>query len=295
MWSFIRGRDGNQQSQPWGLAQVEPPWGRRTSIYDHIKSNLKTDGTGLTEAGEKLPDDAHASEDGGIRWAAGALGHHQVGEGDEKTVSEQIGELLQRSTRQSSPSNIEALYETLKTNRAVAYADSLLEHIRIRGDLHSRRIHTLATWLATKAADREPVKTAIALLGLFEQPPDEAVLFTLGAHEEFTVLAAVALANSVKQPDLVLWKLSKQVNGWGRIQTVERLANTTHPEIKKWLLREGYKNSVMYEYLAYTCAVSGGLAAALRTANIDVPPVSRRRRDNLSVDYRARWASAGHR
>ena len=63
--------------------------------------------------------------------------------------------------------------------------------------------------------------------------------------------------------------MAKYVEGWGRVHLVERLAETTNPEIKEWLLREGYKNSIMYEYLAYPCAVGGNLLAALQREAVD--------------------------
>ena len=63
--------------------------------------------------------------------------------------------------------------------------------------------------------------------------------------------------------------MAKNVNGWGRIHIVERLSDTESPEIKNWLLREGYKNWVMYEYLAYTCATAGDLLAALSEDAVD--------------------------
>ena len=59
------------------------------------------------------------------------------------------------------------------------------------------------------------------------------------------------------------------MSGWGRIHVVERLARTENSEIKDWLLREGYRNSVMYEYLAYTCATAGGLLSALSEDSVD--------------------------
>src|SRR5206468_7985327 len=38
---------------------------------------------------------------------------------------------------------------------------------------------------------------------------------------------------------------------------------------RRWLLREGFRNSVMYEYLAATCARAGGLLAALGEDDVD--------------------------
>jgi hypothetical protein len=47
------------------------------------------------------------------------------------------------------------------------------------------------------------------------------------------------------------------------------LAKTDAPEIKDWLLRQGYQNSIMHEYLAYPCAVGGGLLSALDREVVD--------------------------
>lgn len=91
---------------------------------------------------------------------------------------------------------------------------------------------------------------------------------TLGRHEEFTRYAAVALA-ARGDAERDLFALAKAVDGWGRIELVERLADTHDETIKAWMLREGYKNSVMYEYLAYTCATAGGLRAALASERVD--------------------------
>lgn len=157
----------------------------------------------------------------------------------------------------------------LKANNTFEFVDPFIEKVRSDRDLQPERVHSLATWLATKAADREPVKAGIALLGVVSQAADNDVLLTLGRHEEFTVFAAVAIANSSPNAEPALWTLAKSVDGWGRIQTVERLAKTSDPAIKAWLIRDGFKNSVMYEYLAYTCAVAGGLAEELARPEID--------------------------
>jgi hypothetical protein len=156
----------------------------------------------------------------------------------------------------------------LKDHKALEFVDPFIEKLR-GAELEADRVHSLAVWLAMKSADREPVKTGIALLGLVSEPSDEQLLLTLGQHEEFTLFSAVAIANSAANPERSLWALAKSVNGWGRIQTVERLAKTSDPEIKAWLLRDGFKNSVMYEYLAFTCALAGGLDTELAKPEID--------------------------
>jgi hypothetical protein len=93
---------------------------------------------------------------------------------------------------------------------------------------------------------------------------------TLGRHEEFTLYAAVALSNIAgADAEPMLFDLAQHVDGWGRIQVVERLAETHDPRVKEWMLREGYRNSVMNEYLAYTCATAGGLRTELEKESVD--------------------------
>ncbi len=120
-----------------------------------------------------------------------------------------------------------------------------------------------------RPADRRAVKVGIALLGLYHAQDDLALLLALGRHEEFTLYVSVALQNSLKNADRELWELAKHVTGWGRINLVERLADTRDAEIKAWLLREGFRNSIMVEYTALTCAQAGGLLAALLEPNPD--------------------------
>jgi hypothetical protein len=130
-------------------------------------------------------------------------------------------------------------------------------------------LHRLGRWLATTASDRGAVKGGIAILGLTGVASDVDVVRALGAHEEFTLYAAVALANGLAEPESELWALASAVDGWGRIHCVERLRNTADPEIRSWILREGYRNSIMYEYLAYIAATTGGLLDALRHEDVD--------------------------
>ena len=103
----------------------------------------------------------------------------------------------------------------------------------------------------------------------FQQEQDRELFRILGRHDEFTLFCAVALGNAEGNSEHELWELGKCVNGWGRVHVVERLAKTEDPAIKDWLLREGYKNSVMHEYLACACATGGDLRSALQRENID--------------------------
>lgn len=254
----------------WDLASVEPPWESGTAIYAHIKAHVAPGARGLTEGGERLPDE---KDDGGIKWVAGGLdgafGHHGGG-GSEKTRAKTLFRNLEVVLEDAAPTRLKKLYQQLRDESVLDFVDPLMERIVQEQSLDASRLEELALWIAKNAPDREPVKFALALLGLFPDSDHSELLLALGRHEEFTLYAAVALTNTKGEAaEEALFELAENVDGWGRIQVVERLADTRDERIKAWLLREGYKNSVMYEYLAYTCASSGNLRKALEAEAVD--------------------------
>lgn len=260
---FSRRRTGSARfaSKPWQA--------NRTAIYDFL-SSFPADAK-LPNAADTLPDhvEFHAGKEG-PRWVSGGLdgafGHHAgAGEADAAGVIQ----VLARASAQPSSKTLDALYAELLRSSALSLADPLIQGL-MATSIDPGNTFDIAHWLATRSPDREPVKFGIIMLGMFRNlPVDELV--TLGRHDKFTLYAAVALSNlaDARQREDVLWKLARDVDGWGRIQVVERLSETQNPDIKAWLLRDGYRNAVMYEYLAYTCAVSGDLVGALREDRVD--------------------------
>ncbi len=252
--------------EEWHPPAPETVWGERPSLYEHIRRHLQPDGVGLAPGGETLPDEPE-EEASQIRWSAGALdgtlGHH-AGEAEDSETAGRILKALRPALERADVARFRELYQWLLQDQALGLADPLLSTVwEIRASLPLDRLRTLARWLATQAPDREPVKLGMALLGLFGDAEDRGLLLTLGRHDELTLFAAVALANLREAPEEALWQLARGVTGWGRIQAVERLADTVDPRIRRWLLVEGYKNGVMTEYTAVLCARTGGLRAEL--------------------------------
>jgi hypothetical protein len=242
------------------------------SIYDHIRTHLDEAGR-LDDPGDPglpLPDETKAMP-GEIRWVAGAMdgvfGHH-LGAGQADEQASRIATLFVKACRRASRRNLVKLYRAVSDDSALDFIDPMVEKL---GGLRPDRaaLHTLGRWLATTASDRGAVKVGIAILGVTGLESDVDVVRVLGAHEEFTLFAAVALTNGLTTPESELWALASSVDGWGRIQCVERLRDTEDPEIRAWILRQGFRNSVMYEYLAYIAATTGGLLAALQDEEAD--------------------------
>jgi hypothetical protein len=259
------------RSKTWELGTAGHPWQGAASIYEHIKKHLLPDGR-LDTGGERLPDE---KDDGGIKWVAGGLdgafGHH-AGGGSEKDRAKMLYRALSVALDDAAPAKLKKLYDHLLDGSVLDFIDPVLELIIEKQDLDAGRLHELALWLAEKSPDRGPVKFAIALFGVIPGSDHSDLLLTLGKHEEFTLYVAVALSN--REGDVAegkLFELAKSVEGWGRISIVERLAKTGDSTIKAWMLREGYRNRIMNEYLAYTCASAGGLRRELESESVDQP------------------------
>ncbi len=247
------------------------PWHKRPSLFSHIQNHLDENGQ-LTKEGRELPDEERVNEGKPLRFAAGALdgifGHH-VGPEDTEKEATRLAGLIKIIAEQNSLDEKVELYQLLQQDGLVGLIDPTLQKM-LEAELPIEPyLHNFARWLAFECPDRGPVKLGIAILGLIQSPEDMDRILTLGKHEEFTLFAAVALTNAAEDPEQQLWQLAQFVDGWGKIHIVERLSGTHNPEIKKWLLREGYKNSIMYEYLAYTCAENGELKKELSQSVVE--------------------------
>lgn len=247
------------------------PWDRHPSIYEHLQAHRRPGGRRLDETVEKLPDEERVAAGSQVRWAAGAkdgvFTHHWGGSNADEAI--ELLTLVRGYWETPTAANKARVYDFLAEKSVVSLIDPFLKALREEADVNHDRLYDLAKSFATEAPHREPVKLGIAVLGLYAQEQDRDVFRTLGRHDEFTLFATVALANAAEDAEAELWELANDVQGWGRVHVVERLANTEDPAIKDWLLREGYRNSVMYEYLAYPCAVGGGLRAALERDDVD--------------------------
>jgi hypothetical protein len=248
------------------------PWDQHPSVFDHIKAHVVDGKHGLAQGGDTLPDEERVAAGSSIRWAAGAMDgvmSHHMGNGDHDEQVRKAVALILAYCQSPTVTTKADLYQHVVEGNTLPLIDAIIEALVATNGLNHERLYEAAYSFVTEAPDREPVKFGIAILGLFQNPANADLFQTIGRHEEFTLFAAVALARISDDPEQALWMLAQNVDGWGRIHVVERLSETENSEIKNWLLREGYKNWVMYEYLAYTCATAGGLLSALSEDAID--------------------------
>lgn len=246
------------------------PWTGKPSIYETIKANVGD--TGIL-VDDMLPDDEEFWEGKGIRWVAGGLdgafGHHAVGGHEEATVRDLV-QLLAKQSRHPGNKNRRATYIRLMQEDIIHLIDPLLEALQNAPGVNVQNLYSEAYWMAEHGVHRSVVKVGIALLGQFQSEHHKQLILTLGKHDEFTLYAAVAIQNSFENGNEVLFELAQKTNGWGKIHLVERLEPVTQ-EIKDWLVRDGFRNNVMNEYLACTCARKGELHMVLADERIDLP------------------------
>lgn len=260
------------KNEPIKFDNSKAPWDvMRPSIFAHIKNHLKS-GELKLEGNESLPDDEKVNGNSPIRWIAGGLDgafgrHGSSGKPDEtgRKLSKALKDLLKKGDSRL----VAVFYHLIMSSNASSFLETMLEEVSKREISKDPSLYAFAKWLIKNAPDREVVKTGIALLGTCAKEDDKELFWEIGTHEEFTLYCAAALQQCSDEPELALFELAKCVDGWGRIEIVERLANTKNETIKSWLLREGYRNSIMYEYTAHICAGTGGLCEQLSVESPD--------------------------
>lgn len=249
----------SRKTEVWSLETLTLPWPGGESLYEIVVQDART----------SLPDDEPA---GKVWWAAvaldGVMGHH-AGRGDGSKEVERALNAVRALLARSSTSNLRNVYDVVCEAPFLSYVDQLLPVIEAEFPRDKVRLAALARLFLMKAPRRDPVKFGIALLGFAGSASDVDALRKIGACDEFTLFAAVAIQNLSPAYERDLWELAKAVDGWGRIHLVGRLAHTEDYEIRAWLLREGFRNCIMSEYVACICARAGKLHEALRTSPRD--------------------------
>ncbi|MDU1572744.1 MAG: hypothetical protein E6868_05775 [Pantoea sp.] len=207
-------------------------------------------------------------------WAPGALEgtmiyHFSFGGGD--IGAKEILSRLQQAIGKPNARTMRALYDLIIQDSPLPYIDELLKAIPTVGGIRADRLNELLLFLCTRSPDRNAIKFAMALMAFFPQQRNVDVLQVLGRHDEFTLYAVVALRSMLtpEQYTDIWFAMAQRVDGWGRIHLMERMPDTLDDKMRRWLLREGFFNSVMNEYTAVNCAVHGGLCEALASEHDD--------------------------
>jgi hypothetical protein len=240
------------------------------TVLEHVRAYLDPAGCGLLPGGEELPGTV---DDGELRWAPGALDGLGLTDDDQGQQDADVAGLVLlmgkiAGRRRFLMNDFGELYEQLRQANTISYIDELLRAVASSA-LPRSGVREIGLRLVNTGRHPEPVKVGIALVGITGDGRDTDLLLTLGRHEELTVYCAVALANSAPDHETALWDLALSVDGWGRIQTVRRLKDTSRDDIQNWLVRDGFRNKIMNEYLAHLAATTGRLLDRLSVPEPD--------------------------
>ncbi len=241
------------------------------SIYEHIRSHLPAEGPGLLPGGEALPDVGFIP--GGERLAPGAADSMANQPIFLQPKTEEIDSVLaalidlSRKPTLRSRRQVEAV---VRHRRCIHMIDALVEAVQRDDRIHPATLYTELRSLIVTTHWREVAKLCIALLGLYRQPADEALLTIFGRHEEFTLYVTVALGSILPDPVPAWLDLAKQLDGWGKIHLVGRLVkHADRPDVRGWLLRHGCATRVDDNLVALPIATQCRLHEALSVPNPD--------------------------
>lgn len=252
------------RGEAWSLDDLDRPWGDAEPILARIRAAV-VDGA-LPRDPMPLPASPDDDDDE-LKWAAGArdgvLGHHaSPGEAYPALVIEALRRLQEHPT----PNALADLAAT--AHDLLALADPLSQALGVSG-LRRERVAAIGRVLAWEAPYADQVKLGLVLVGMAGVADvDAGPVRELALHDELTLFAWITLAR-LGADERDLWTLARRVHGWGRIHLVERLRGTTDPAIRDWLLRDGFRNDVLDEYLALIAAEAGGLEQALAGETVD--------------------------
>ncbi|AXI10974.1 hypothetical protein CUC15_19475 [Oceanobacillus zhaokaii] len=233
------------------------PWEHKEKIVPFIERQIETHNKIVDE---RLPDEEYLYDENHPRMAAG-LSDNFTDDIPTPFYVKKLLKLFEEQINDPTTKTRKTTYEKIIFDNISSYRDEFIERFPQAG-LDETLVQQEALWLLEHAAHREVVKFAITVLGCTNCEKYKDLLYTLGKHEEFTAYVIFALKNGTTEANNDIWRLAQVLHGWGKITAVEQLEAPT-PEIKYWLLTEGCKNTIMNEYLAYTCAVNGELDVAL--------------------------------
>ena len=99
-----------------------------------------------------------------------------------------------------------ALYEAARADGIVFALDEALDALA-RAGVAAEPVAELARRMAGEALHREPLKLAISLLGRAGDERDVELLETVARHDEFSLVAGVALASVLDDPVQAWWRV----------------------------------------------------------------------------------------
>ena len=241
------------------------------SLYRAICGAIGEDG--MLEKGFSLPRARRLGEK--ITFADGAydgisLYHMAPDKRDIKPLTEIVG-LLSAGSCEKAAECLHLFFSMDEYITMLPLAAPLQEWImEHREKINAAALYEGCLSLLKESGETESVKFALCCLGLMQTGGVEGVrnlVRVLALSDEFT-LYCLFVMEQWEDAAAAIFDAARHVRGWGRIHAVEHL-RCDDEKTRRWLLLEGWHNTVMEEYSARTCAEKCDLAARLRTGDLD--------------------------
>ncbi len=220
------------------------------SLYELIHRSLTPEGTLPKDFSLPKPDA------GKIHFADGAMDGiaiFHMGSCSEDVTS--LEQAVCAANQDDMETALNLVGKFCETGHMIGAIDEIQQYIIDRRDeLAAGKIFQLGRKLMFEGTCPEAVKFGLALLELFDINGKEDVkeaVRELSRSDEFT-LFALFLMGSWDNSGQEIFQTARKATGWGRIHAVERLT-PENAEMERWLLAEGWDNTVLPAYSALEC------------------------------------------
>lgn len=249
----------------------------RLSLYGHILKHVKKDRPGLPPEGMLLP--GAESWAGSSPFIAGSADHLAIhGAGTKvtaKAAEAAVTNIVEAcrvisAAREPSDEIIAALEMALDREEPLAVVDAAIERVLALEISDWEPLYDALSGIALNTDHPRALKTAMGLLGAFQEEETVPFFSTMARHPEFSLFATTALANDTSpRARAELIALLDLTQGWAKVDVVERLLRVEELDLSDVLLTKAMDGvEPLGGYIALGVAERCDLAGALGSRDL---------------------------
>lgn len=262
-----------QDDATWSLKHVPRPWPTdRQPIVDFVREHTDPDGT-VSDA-LLLPDEDWLPSMRDIKFVPGLFDSMMLSHEDEKGALEQANSILvtlRDLLGRASARSLQRFHEAVVRERLSEVMGILAELFEEERWRKPDRLRAVGRMLVKESPERDLVKLGLLFIVIAgPEPGDDELALAVGRHGEFTKYAVPVVHRRAQGWEQFIWNMAKGMPGYGRSDAIGYLEGVDDPEIRLWLLNEGWRESDYNESAAYVCATTGGLEEALANNTISL-------------------------
>ncbi|WP_314064257.1 hypothetical protein [uncultured Vagococcus sp.] len=248
--------------------------GAQDSLYDCIVKNIQENG----ELSEKFSLPKPITSPNIISMADGALDgirvYHMAGGEVHINGLTEVLKLVSQGESVKGEAQLMTFFAAEEAPLMLSCIDDLVQWvIENQRQLDTKALYEFSAQLIVKSSDKESIKFALSVLELLYETVEKddslrKVILELALSDEFS-LFAIFIVREFEKGNQEVIEITKKVHGWGRIHGIDFI-DADSQEIQNWLLMEGFKNNILFDYSARPCIEKGQLLKRLERQNIDV-------------------------